>query len=150
MKLTFRQIEVFQAVITASSLSEAAQFLGVSQPAVSRLVADFEAQVGFLLFQKSGRALQATPEAWLLLEEVRRAYSGLDRVREAATAIRDFRDGKLDLIATPAAVRQMANRWRGRPAASPGLPARRAGGTAAAGGTGRGAGTPGRSARCGW
>ena len=108
MKLTFRQIEVFQAVITAGSLSEAAQFLGVSQPAVSRLVADFEAQVGFLLFQKSGRTLQATPEAWLLLEEVRRAYSGLDRVREAATAIRDFRDGKLDLIATPAAVRQMA------------------------------------------
>ena len=53
MKLTFRQIEVFQAVITAGSLSEAAQFLGVSQPAVSRLVADFEAQVGFLLFQKS-------------------------------------------------------------------------------------------------
>ena len=108
MKLTFRQIEVFQAVITAGSLSEAAQFLGVSQPAVSRLVADFEAQVGFLLFQKSGRTLQATPEAWLLLEEVRRAYSGLNRVREAATAIRDFRDGKLDLIATPAAVRQMA------------------------------------------
>ncbi len=108
MKLTFRQIEVFQAVITAGSLSEAALFFGVSQPAVSRLVADFEAQVGFLLFQKSGRTLQATPEAWLLLEEVRRAYSGLDRVREAATAIRDFRDGKLDLIATPAAVRQMA------------------------------------------
>jgi DNA-binding transcriptional LysR family regulator len=102
MKLTFRQIEAFRAVIDTGSVTEAAAVLGVSQPAASRLIGDFEAQVGFALFQRVGRNLRPTAEARLLADEVRRAFDGLDRVSEAAAAIRDFRGARLTLVATPA------------------------------------------------
>lgn len=97
--------------------------LGVSQPAVSRLLADFEAQVGFRLFERTGRTLHPTTEARMLLETVRRAFGGLDRIREAAEAIRDFREVPLRLVTTPSfAVRVLpelvARFARRRPGAS--------------------------------
>jgi DNA-binding transcriptional LysR family regulator len=100
MKLTFRQIEAFQHVIATGSVTDAAAILGVSQPAVSRLLADFEAQVGFRLFQRAGRTLHPTPEARMLVDTVRRAFGGLDRIREAAEAIRDFNAVPLRLVTT--------------------------------------------------
>jgi DNA-binding transcriptional LysR family regulator len=123
MKLTFRQIEAFQHVIATGSVTEAATILGVSQPAVSRLLADFETQVGFRLFLRAGRSLHPTPEARMLVDTVRRAFGGLDRIREAAEAIRDFDAVPLRLVTTssfavrvlPDLVAQFA-RWR--PAAS--------------------------------
>ena len=76
--------------------------LGISQPAVSRLISDFESQVGFRLFTRSGRNLKATPEALLLVEEVRRALSGLEQIKHSATAIKNFKHAQLRLISTPA------------------------------------------------
>jgi len=100
MKLTFRQIAAFQHVIATGSVTEAAGMMGVSQPAVSRLLADFEAQVGFRLFERAGRTLHPTTEARMLLDTVRRAFGGLDRIHEAAEAIRDFRQVPLRLVTT--------------------------------------------------
>lgn len=100
MKPTFRQIEAFQAVMATGSVTEAAAMMGVSQPAVSRLLADLESQVGFGLFLRAGRSLQPTAEARLLVDTVRRAFGGLDRIREAAEAIRDFRQTPLMLVTT--------------------------------------------------
>jgi DNA-binding transcriptional LysR family regulator len=100
MKLTFRQIEAFQHVIATGSVTGAAAILGVSQPAVSRLLADLEAQVGFGLFERAGRSLHPTAEARLLVDTVRRAFGGLDRIREAAEAIRDFSEVPLRLVTT--------------------------------------------------
>ena len=100
MKLTFRQIEAFQAVMVTGSVTDAATLMGVSQPAVSRLLADLESQVGFALFLRAGRSLQPTTEARLLVETVRRAFGGLDRIRETAESIRDFRQTPLMLVTT--------------------------------------------------
>lgn len=100
MKLTFRQIEAFQHVVATGSVTEAAAILGVSQPAVSRLLADLEVQVGFRLFLRAGRSLHPTPEARMLVDTVRRAFGGLDRIREAAEAIRDFSALPLRLVTT--------------------------------------------------
>ena len=101
MKLTFRQIDAFRTVMATGTVTEAAKMLGISQPAVSRLISDLEEQVGFKLFQRAGRSLKPTVEARLLVEEVRRALSGLERIKEAATAIRNFRHARLSLITTP-------------------------------------------------
>ena len=100
MKLTFRQIEAFQSVIVTGSVTEAAALMGVSQPAVSRLLSDLESQVGFALFLRAGRSLQPTAEARLLVNTVRRAFGGLDRIRETAESIRDFRQVRLMLVTT--------------------------------------------------
>ena len=102
MKITFRQIDAFKTVVQTGTVTESARMLGISQPAVSRLISDLESEVGFKLFARSGRNLKATPEAMLLVDEVRRALSGLEQIKHTASAIREFKDAQLRLIATPA------------------------------------------------
>ena len=41
-------------------------------------------------------------DAMLLVDEVRRALSGLEQIKHTASAIREFKDAQLRLIATPA------------------------------------------------
>lgn len=101
MKITFRQIDAFRTVMISGSVTESAVMLGISQPAVSRLVMDLEEQLSFKLFRRVGRALAPTEEAQLLMEEFSRALSGLERIKEAAGAIRNFRHAKIGIITTP-------------------------------------------------
>ncbi len=110
MKITFRQIDAFRTVVSTGTVTESAQMLGISQPAVSRLISDLESQVGFKLFTRSGRNLKPTLEARLLVEEVRRALSGLERIKEAARAIQQFKHAQLRLITTPAFATVLAPR----------------------------------------
>jgi DNA-binding transcriptional LysR family regulator len=86
----------------------AAQLLGISQPAVSRLIGDLETEVGFKLFERLGRRVVPTSEARVLIEEVRRAFVGLDRIRDAAHAIADFRFSQLRLVAVPSVASTIA------------------------------------------
>lgn len=85
----------------SGSVTEAAAMLGISQPAVSRLIMDLEEQLSFKLFLRVGRALAPTEEARLLMEEVSRALSGLERIKDAAAAIRSFRHAQIGIITTP-------------------------------------------------
>ena len=82
------------------SVTRAAESLGVSQPAVSRLLADFEESVGFALFERRRGRLVPTAEACALSEEVERAFVGLERVAHAAGQIRARRRGALTVAGT--------------------------------------------------
>ncbi len=108
MKITFKQIDAFRTVISTGTVTEAAEVLGISQPAVSRLVSDLESEVGFSLFQRSGRALVPTEEARLLVNEVRQAVSGMEHIKQSATAIRHFGHARLSLVTTPSFASQLA------------------------------------------
>jgi DNA-binding transcriptional LysR family regulator len=99
--MNFRQIEAFRTVITAGSVTGAAQLLSVSQPAVSRLLADLERNIGFPLFQKQGRNLVATEEGRAMYEAVDRAFVGLEDIKSAADAIRHYQTGTLNLVTMP-------------------------------------------------
>src|SRR5687767_3438858 len=98
MALTLRQIDAFRAVMLTGTATEAAQVLGVSQPAISRLVSDFEAELGFKLFDRVGRRVVPTAEAQILIEEVKRVLIGLDQIKETAEKISKFRYSRLRLI----------------------------------------------------
>jgi DNA-binding transcriptional LysR family regulator len=101
MGLTLRQIDAFRAVMLTGTATEAAQVLGISQPAISRLVSDLEQEIGFKLFDRVGRRVVPTAEAQILIEEVKRALTGLDQIRETASEIGRFRYSRLRLISIP-------------------------------------------------
>jgi DNA-binding transcriptional LysR family regulator len=65
------------------------------------LISDLEKTVGFKLFNRSGRKLEATLEARLFAEEVTQSMSGLKRIEQAAQNIRDFNHVQLRLVSTP-------------------------------------------------
>jgi DNA-binding transcriptional LysR family regulator len=98
-KINFRQIEAFHAVMLTGTATQAAPLLGVTQPAVSRLISELEAQVGMSLFVRGQGRLKPTPEAESLFNEIERAYVGLDHITSFIQGMRRS-GGHLRLIAT--------------------------------------------------
>jgi DNA-binding transcriptional LysR family regulator len=82
-----RQLEAFAAVMSTGSVTAAAQLLTRSQPAISRLVQELEAEIGYPLFARKGPRVTPTGQAFLLYEDVERALGGLRRIHERAQEI---------------------------------------------------------------
>ena len=63
------------------SMTAASALMGVTQPAVSRLVRDFESEIKIPLFDRKGGRISATPDAVTLYQEVQRSlYSGMREI----------------------------------------------------------------------
>ena len=101
MKLSVRHIEVFRAIMAAGSVTGAARLLFTSQPTVSRELARMEQVTGLNLFDREGGRLAPTAQALLLIDEVERAFVGLERIDRFAQAIRNFEQGRLAITCLP-------------------------------------------------
>jgi DNA-binding transcriptional LysR family regulator len=97
-----RQLEAFRMVMLRGSVTAAAQFLGKSQPAVSRLIRDLERALGLPLFQRHGNHLIPTPEAQLFLFEAERHFVGLQSLATYAADLAASKRGTLEVVALPA------------------------------------------------
>lgn len=100
--MNFRQLEIYNAVMIGGSASRASQLLNITQPAVSRALADLEYRVGFKLFDRVKGRLVPTPEGQLFFKDVERSFTGLDSLRAAAARIRDFGSGSIRLASLAA------------------------------------------------
>jgi DNA-binding transcriptional LysR family regulator len=100
--MNFRQLEIFRAVMISGSASRAAELLQITQPAISRSIADLEQALGFLLFDRVRGRLVPTPEGQLFFRDVTASFLGLDRLRSAAARIRDFGSGSIRIASQAA------------------------------------------------
>jgi DNA-binding transcriptional LysR family regulator len=101
-RLNQRQVEAFRAVMLTGGITNAAQFMNVTQPAVSRLIRDLQVAVSLPLFERVGTRLLPTSEALSLYHEVERSFVGLERIMQTATDLRSRRVGSLRIAAYPA------------------------------------------------
>jgi len=100
--MQMRQVEAFRAVMECGGVTAAASMLNVSQPSVSRLIADLERSVGFRLFERRGRGLVPSEQAAIFYEAVRRSFTGLDLLAQAARRIRAHPVGTVRIAALAA------------------------------------------------
>lgn len=101
MKFQLRQLEAFQAVAETGSVTKAAKKLGVSQPAVSRLLSDFAKSVGFELFDRHQGLLVPTSESRYLLAEVQRILDGLDHLEDLRRDLTERTAGHIRIACLP-------------------------------------------------
>lgn len=99
--LSIRQLEVFWAIMRTGSITNAGQFLGVSQPAVSRFLRRTEDQIGMKLFQRKRGRLQPTAEAQILFPIVENIFDNIETVRRASLDLRDSLSGRIKIAAIP-------------------------------------------------
>jgi DNA-binding transcriptional LysR family regulator len=99
--VNLRQLEVFHAIMTTGSLTEAARNLNVTQPSISTVLKHAEDQLGVKLFQRMGGRLVPTPEAEQLFPEVDRIFSQLSTLKRFTKDLRDGRSGYLAIIGNP-------------------------------------------------
>ncbi|MCX7287110.1 MAG: LysR family transcriptional regulator [Rhodobacterales bacterium] len=95
MKLSEAHLIQLSAVVDAGSVSKGAAALGLSQPALSRSLAQLEARVGKPLFLRDRRPLQATELGLQLATHGRRI---LAESRRAAEAVQSLLRGTRGLV----------------------------------------------------
>lgn len=99
--MNYRHIEVFFAVMTCGTVTEAARQLGVSQPSVTTTIQQAESALGLSLFRREGGRLVPTAEARALFDEAERAHDALSAFRTLARQLRSGQGGHLRIAAVP-------------------------------------------------
>lgn len=60
--MELRILRYFLAVVEEQSITGAAEYLGMSQPSLSRQLREFESRLGCTLFERGSRTITLTPE----------------------------------------------------------------------------------------
>ncbi|MDB5744006.1 MAG: transcriptional regulator, LysR family [Polaromonas sp.] len=100
-RMTLKQIETFRIVMQTGSMTETASRLHTSQPQISRVIGQLEAVVGFALFERRGTRLSASLDGKRFLQDVEKAFVGLEVLEAAASNIRSFAGERLSVAAMP-------------------------------------------------
>lgn len=114
-RLKLRHLTVLVAISQHGSLTAAAAALRMSQPAVSKWLADVEAALGVRLFIR-GRQLRATPYAEVLLRHAERMLGGARRMHEEVEAVHRGASGIVRIgammVAAPVLLPRVVSRLR--------------------------------------
>jgi DNA-binding transcriptional LysR family regulator len=105
--MNYRHVEVFFAVMTSGTVTQAARQLNVSQPSVTTTLKQAEAKLGIQLFLREGGRLVPTEEAKLLYEEAARAHEALEALRMLAKRLEIGRGGHVRIAAVPTVCMQL-------------------------------------------
>lgn len=92
------QLRTFVAAVDEGSFSAAARRLNRVQSAVSTWVSSLEAQIGVVLFDRSGRYPKLTPEGVLLLADARNIVSGVDTLKARARLMSAGLEAELSVV----------------------------------------------------
>jgi DNA-binding transcriptional LysR family regulator len=104
-RLRLRDLHVFSTVVQRGSMAKAAQQLGVSQPAISEVIADLEHALGVRLLDRSASGVEPTIYGGALL---RRSVTVFDELKQSVRDIEfladptvgELRIGVTDALAT--------------------------------------------------
>ena len=99
--LRLRQLEALMAVTSHGSMTGAATELGVSQPAVSRLLSDLTKELGFSIFDRRDGQLVPTQEARFLLPSVRQVIELMQQISEVSQEVTKRRAGHIRIACLP-------------------------------------------------
>lgn len=95
--ITMRQLEALMAVIENQTVTSAAKFMRLSQPAISKLVANLEHETQLKLFRRDRRRLEPTPEALILYEQAVRVFEGMSEIARVSADLRNLTGGQLKI-----------------------------------------------------
>jgi DNA-binding transcriptional LysR family regulator len=96
-----RYIEMFQAILQAGTLTDAACLLNISQPAATKLLKQAERRLGFPLFVRVKGQWQLTSESELLKPQIGRIFDELRDLQRLISNIGRAEKQILRVVSTP-------------------------------------------------
>ncbi|MER6048221.1 LysR family transcriptional regulator [Streptomyces sp. NPDC001793] len=120
--MDIRQLEYFLAIVDRGGFTRAAAALYVSQPSLSQAIRGLERDLGSELFHRIGRRALLTDAGRALIEPARAAVRSLETARASVAAVRELREGRLEVASMPSqAVEPMTTMMREFAAHYPGV-----------------------------
>ncbi|CAI8693167.1 pca operon transcription factor PcaQ [Burkholderia pyrrocinia] len=118
-RVKFRHLQCFLAVAQLGGVQKAAESLSITQPAVSKTIAELEAILGVKLFERGRQGAQPTREAQLFMPHANACVLALRQgvgllAREGGAAAATLEIGMLPTVAAslaPALMKALAERW---------------------------------------
>ncbi|HGL4261441.1 pca operon transcription factor PcaQ [Burkholderia dolosa] len=118
-RVKFRHLQCFLAVAQLGGVQRAAESLSITQPAVSKTIAELEAILGVKLFERGRHGAQPTREAQLFMPHANACVLALRQgvgllAREGGAAAATLEIGMLPTVAAslaPALMKALAARW---------------------------------------
>lgn len=118
-RVKFRHLQCFLAVAQFGSVQRAAQSLSITQPAVSKTIAELEAILGVKLFERGRQGAQPTHEGQLFMPHANACVLALRQgvgllARESGGAAATLEIGMLPTVAAslaPAVLKALAAHW---------------------------------------
>jgi len=114
-RLQHRQLEVFRAVVRSGSVTGASRILGISQPGVSKLLAQAEELCGFCLFERLHGRLVPTQRGIALFEETERLFMGMEEIDHLLDRLRAEQPRRAVIASIPVLAQELmpsvAGRW---------------------------------------
>ncbi|WP_311945999.1 LysR family transcriptional regulator [Halomonas piscis] len=101
MRPSIRQLQAFVTIAELGSFVEAAERLHLSQPALSITIRKLEQAVGGMLFNRSPRGIQLTPEGRFFLPTARRLLADWEAALGDLSELFNKQRGKITLAALP-------------------------------------------------
>ena len=96
------QLQAFVAVATQRSIRAAARSLGVSAPAVTKIVRELERELGAALVERSVKGIELTECGAALLPRARRVRGAMRRARDEVAQVRDGNAGHVRMAVSAA------------------------------------------------
>jgi len=93
--LNSRHLQIFQTMILSRNMVDAAEALGISEPAIHKARKLIESEVGSVLFERVGGRFQPTIAAKRLLPYVQRALQHLQKTQDMASRLRSDLNGQM-------------------------------------------------------
>ncbi len=105
-QLKLRHLHLLVALADLPTVGKVAELLHVTQPAISRMIADLERGMGLALFERNGRRIRPTPAGASLIRHARDMLAQAQRASEELEAIANGIGGRLEvgLLTVAAAV----------------------------------------------
>ena len=98
--LNLNHLRVFRSVSETNSITEAARLLHISQPAASKQLAELEAHLGVVLFERRPRGVRLTAAGEVLSRHARRLFQEEEAAEAALEALLGLDLGHLSLAAS--------------------------------------------------
>ena len=99
--MNVRQMEVFWAIMRTGTVTGAAKFLGLSQPAVSKILQHTEDLIGMPLFTRRGGKLYPTREAEDLFALSESIFETVEQMQRAVQDLQRGHTGRLQVAVLP-------------------------------------------------
>ena len=117
-----RRLQAFHLLMRTGSVTQTAEALSISQPAVSKLLQALEAETRLVLFDRTRRRLHPTADARRLHQEVERLFRTASGIDHLANEIRSAGVGELRIAVLPLLGARVLPLWlAGFAAGHPGL-----------------------------